>query len=235
MNPITTEPIIVNEEVMAKASVRSLLCLPLYLAVPALFWYGFKLAGYEMDWQAFGLGALGWFIALLLRGPLSAVVMKLPRDQAANIIGLSSGVLEEGTRVILLALTSVASSWALSVGQGWAAIEVLYVMINIVAIASLVKRTDEKATQAKQMLDAQGLVQTSPFWGILERIWASAFHIGCTLIVARYPWTVVALIPLHSGLNWFAVRLVKDSVGKSSILIALFGISVLTVGLVIHS
>ncbi|MCY9692794.1 hypothetical protein [Paenibacillus alginolyticus] len=44
--------------------------------------------------------------------------------------------MEESTRLILIAITSAASSWAISVGQGWAAIEILFTMVSIVAIAS---------------------------------------------------------------------------------------------------
>lgn len=229
-----TEITINHDELWAKAVSRSRRTLPLYILVPVFFWLGFKLAGYELDVKAFGLGALGWFIALMLRGPISVAIMKLPQERAKNIMIASSGVLEETARLILIALTSATTSWALGVGQGWAAIEVLYTMISIVAIASLATKTDEKSMQAKQMLEAQGSIQASPLWGILERIWASAFHIGSTLIVARYPWTVVALIPIHSGLNWGAVKLAAQAVWKSSVFISCFGICMLAIGLVLH-
>jgi len=220
-----------NYEVFNQATRRSLLSLPLFIVVPFLFWLGFRTAGFDLEWKAFGLGALGWFIALILRGPLSALVMKMPQERAKNIIVASSGVLEESTRLVLLAVTSVTSSWAISVGQGWAAIEVLFTMVNIVVIASLVKRTDEKAVQAKQFLESQGTIHASPLWGVLERIWASAFHIGCTLIVAFVPWTVVLLIPLHSSLNWFAVRIAAHSVWKSSLFVAVVGVATIVVGI----
>jgi len=221
-----------QEKKFARAVKLSLFSLPLYVAVPVLFWVGFEAAGYAMDWKAFGLGALGWVIALMLRGPISAAVMKLPKERGKNIVVLSSGVLEESVRLILLALTSFAVSWSVSVGQGWAAVEVLFVMVNIAVIASLANRTDEKAIQAKQMLEANGNVQASPLWGVLERIWASAFHIGCTLIVAANPWTVIVLIPLHSALNWFAGRLGSRSMQLANLLIAVVGIAALIVGLV---
>jgi hypothetical protein len=219
------------DELYQKATKRALLFLPLYLAVPALFWLGFQAAGYEMDWKGFGLGALGWFIALLLRGPVSAMVIKLPQEKAKNIVGLSSGLLEESTRLALLAITSYSASWAVSAGQGWAAIEVVFTMVNVVVLASLANKTDEKSVQAKQFLAAQGTLNASPLWGIMERVWASAFHIGCTLIVASNPWTVVLLIPLHSALNWFAVRLVSRSIGMTSLLVAAVGAAALAIGL----
>lgn len=222
-----------QEERFNQSLKRALYCLPLYALVPFLCWFGFNRAGYEMEWKAFGLGALGWFIALMLRGPVSAIVMKMPKDKAKNVIIISSGVLEESTRLVLLALTSVASSWAISIGQGWAAIEVVFVIINVIVIYSLGKRTDEKAMEAKELLEAQGTLHVSPVWGVLERIWASLFHIGCTLIVAHYAWTLVLLIPLHSSLNWFGVRLAARSVGISNLFIAAVSVLTLTTGLML--
>ncbi|MGO4501012.1 YhfC family glutamic-type intramembrane protease [Paenibacillus sp. 2RAB27] len=222
-----------NFESFNHATRRSLLFLPMYILVPLIFWFGFWALGYKMEWNAFGLGALGWFIALMLRGPLSALVMRMPQERAKNIIVASSGVLEESARLVLLAVTSASSSWAISIGQGWAAIEVIFVMVNIVIIATLANRTDEKALQAKQLLEAQGTIQASPLWGILERIWASAFHIGCTLIVAFYPWSVMLLIPLHSSVNMITVKLVARSIGRSSLFIAAIGITTIIVGILL--
>ena len=206
-----------SEEMFKRMARRALICLPLYVLVPVLFAVGFRLYGYDLDWRAFGLGALGWFIALVLRGPVIAVAnVKLPQEKARTVIGASSGVLEESVRVILLMLTSLSASWAASVGQGWAAIEVLFVMVNVIAIASLAGKTDEKSMQAKQMLESQGNVQGNPLWGVLERIWASAFHIGCTLVVASMPWTAVLLVPIHSAVNFITVRLAKKSIGPAT-------------------
>lgn len=213
------------------ASRRSLIIMPLYVLVPVLFAVAFHLAGYELEWKAFGLGALGWMIALVLRAPVGLLIQRMPQPKAKKIMIASSGVMEESVRLILLALTSVASSWALSIGQGWAAIEVIYTMVSVIAIASLANRTDEKAMEAKAFLEAQGSIQTSPLWGILERIWASAFHIGCTLIVASNPWTVVLLIPLHSGVNALVVKLAAKSIPKSSLAIAVFGLGSLAIGI----
>ncbi|GIO13590.1 hypothetical protein J19TS2_31450 [Cohnella xylanilytica] len=228
MNEPIAKPDIQYDQISGRA-IRS---LPLYALVPVAFALVFSAAGYPIDWKAFGLGALGWLVALFLRGPVSAIAMKLPQDRARNVVVGSSGVLEEGVRLGLIALASTGASWAVSAGQGWAAVEVLYVMINVVLIASLVKRTDEKAMQAKQFLEAQGTVQAHPLWGVLERIWASAFHVGCTLIVWRYGWSVVLLMPLHSALNLIAVRLAaKRSVPAASAFVAVAGVGTLAVGL----
>lgn len=215
----------------AGVSRRALTYLPLYLLVPVGFWALMQSLGHGMDWKGFGLGALGWLIALFLRGPLSALVRNLPEERAKTIVGASSGVFEESVRLLLIALTSAALPWAHSVGQGWAAVEVLFVMVNVAVIVSLLPRTDEKAMQAKEILLKQGNLQASPLWGILERVWASAFHIGATLIVAYNPWTVILLIPLHSAFNLTAVKLGQKSLVGTSLFIAAVGLALFGTGL----
>jgi hypothetical protein len=217
------------EQVMNRAKYF----LPLYLLVPVMFWLVFHYSGTAMEWKAFGLGALGWVIAFFLRGPLSAIVMKMPKEKATTIIVASSGVFEECVRIAVLLLTSLTFSWSLSIGQGWAAIEVLFVIINLIVMISLSTRTDEKSIQAKEMLQMQGNMNAHPVWGVIERIFASAFHIGCTLLVAKYPWLVVLLIPLHSFVNLSAIKLSKQSMVQTELLIAVFGIITLAVGILV--
>jgi hypothetical protein len=220
-----------TQEQFAKAVNQAKYFLPFYILVPLAFWAAFHFSGIQMEWRACGLGALGWVIALFLRGPLSAIVMKMPKEKATKIIVGSSGVFEECVRLAVLMLTSMTFSWSVSIGQGWAAVEVLFVMINVIVLVSLAKRTDEKAMQAKEMLKLQGNLSAGPLWGVFERIFASAFHIGCTLIVAKYPWTVVGLIPLHSSVNLVAFKFAKKSVVVVELFIAVIGTVLLAVGL----
>ncbi|MBY9080116.1 hypothetical protein KIH86_21655 [Paenibacillus sp. HN-1] len=213
---------------------RTVKFLPVYLLVPILFGLAFDLAGYPMNWSAFGLGALGWAVALFLRGPIAALVRSRPEKQAKLIVVSSSGLLEEGVRFALLAFLAASFPEALSLGQGWAAVEVVFVIVNTSLILSLVKRTDEKAMQAKEILKAQGNLQTSPMWGILERIWASAFHIGAALIIAHTPPVALLMMPLHSALNLGAVRLSRtSSVPVVSLFVAAVGLLTLALGLLL--
>lgn len=215
----------------AGLSERTVKFLPLHLLVPVLFGVLFGAAGYSVDWPVFGLGALGWIIALFLRGPVAAVVRKWPEARDKLIVGGSSGVMEEGVRLLLLTFLAASLPDALSAGQGWAAVEVLYVIVNTILILSLMKRTDEKAMQAKEILKAQGNLQASPLWGILERIWASAFHIGAALLIAYNPWLALVMVPVHSGLNLTAVRLMKtSSLALTSIFVAAVGLLTLGAG-----
>jgi len=55
-------------------------------------------------------------------------------------------------------LTSTSFSWAISLGQGWAAVEVSFTIVNGIVLISLSNKTDEKAMQAKEMIKAQGIL-----------------------------------------------------------------------------
>jgi hypothetical protein len=232
MAAMTTNESMTNE-LFEKAVNKGKYYLPLYLLVPAAFWIGFHYSGIAMNWQAFGLGALGWIIALFLRGPLSAIVMKLPKEKAQTIVVASSGFIEECVRLAILLITGLSFSWSLSLGQGWAAVEVLFVIINVIVLRTLVNRTDEKAMQAKEMLKLQGNLSADPMWGVVERIFATAFHIGCTLLAAKYSWTLVLLIPLHSFVNLSAVKLAKKSIAAFELTMAVIGTITLIIGLIV--
>jgi ABC-type siderophore export system fused ATPase/permease subunit len=78
---ITDETVNTNEK-LEKAMNKTKYFIPLYILVPIAFWMVFHYSGIVMNWQAFSLGALGWVIALFLRGPLSAIVMKMPKEKA---------------------------------------------------------------------------------------------------------------------------------------------------------
>ncbi len=232
MTTIQTQTESSTQQLFERAIRRSKRFLPLYVLVPVAFWLAFQASGTDMRWDAFGWGALGWTIALFLRGPVSALVMKLPQKKAQTIVVGSSGVLEESVRLVLLALTSASYSWSLSVGQGWAAVEVLFTIINVLVIYSLSGRTDDKAVQAKEMLRLQGNLDGNPLWGIVERIFASAFHIGSTLLLAFNPWLVLLLVPVHSLMNLAAVQLAKRSVALTEAAVAVIGTAVLVAGIV---
>lgn len=207
--------------------------VPLYVAVPILYICLFHQFGEPVDLGAFGLGALGWFIALVLRAPVGAIASKLMnKEWTQRTVVLSSGPLEETVRLIVLALTSFSLSQAVSVGQGWAAIEVLYAIIHSVAILTIINRNDEKSAQVLEVLDQQGLdVDTKNHAiGVIERITASAFHIGSTLLIAFNPWLVIVMIPLHSFLNFGASHLMKRSMFAAQLLVALIGFTTLAVG-----
>ncbi len=209
------------------------LSIPLYLLVPIAFWRVFQAFAITMNWSDFGLGALGWIIALMLRGPVGLVVKNAPKKRAGLVVAASSGPLEEGVRVLMLLLLGLSSSSVLSFGQGWAAVEVLYAIVNGALLTTILQRNDEKAIQVKQILETQGTFQQNPWYGVLERVFASAFHIGSTLILAFNPWLVFVMMLVHTGMNLIAMHLAKKSLPLTETFVAVVGSITIAVGLVL--
>ncbi|UFJ39852.1 YhfC family intramembrane metalloprotease [Brevibacillus humidisoli] len=210
-------------------------CIPLFVAVPIVIGLIFTSAGIPIIWSAFGLGALGWWIALLLRGPLALSLKRRPKESAQLIIGLSSGPFEEAVRWIILLLTAQSLPWAASLGQGWAAIEVLFTIVNGIVLTQLLRRDDDKSREVKAILEAQGQLHASPLWGVIERIFASCFHIGATLLVAANPLLVLVMIPAHSLLNFAAASLMRRSLILAELMVAVIGGATLSLGLLAFS
>jgi hypothetical protein len=96
--------------------------IPVYLAVPVLYWLVFREAGFPMHWAAFGIGAFGWWIAYLLRIPITLALKRSSPNEQPTAIVYFSGPLEEGVRLAVLLITGMSMHWALSIGQGWAAL-----------------------------------------------------------------------------------------------------------------
>ena len=181
-----------------------ILAAPLTLLVPV----GYALLGMiwdiELSWTAILFGALGWLIALALRAPVAIATKQMVDSQNVlqRVIVASSGFLEEPARLIVLLLVGRDFEIAYSIGLGWAAIEVVYTVINSFVIGSLTVRTDEKSKEALKQLDEMGVLsETAPFLGIFERITSSAVHIGFAMLIAVWPAFVVAAIPIHSATN----------------------------------
>ncbi|MCM2534792.1 YhfC family glutamic-type intramembrane protease [Neobacillus pocheonensis] len=216
--------------------MKAILASPVYLLVSVLFWLFFWKFGHPMLWAAFGLGVLGWWIAYLLRAPISLVLIKIAHEKQPKGIVYFSGLLEESVRLIVLKMTGTSFQQAISVGQGWAFIEVLFAIVNLLALTNLNNKSDEKSLQAKEMLSDAGIkLDGSPFWGALERVFASGFHIGSTLLIARNPWMILAMIPVHTAYNVMATRLLlKRSIVTTELVGALFGSVVFIVGLFVY-
>lgn len=202
----------ISNEERSQLGKQFLAYIPVYLFVPILFVYVFIQLGFEFSWIALGLGALGWIIALILRTPIIVLLQKYRTNHSQQVTPWLSGPTEEITRFILLFLAATSSSWALSFGLGWAAIEVLYVIGNSIAILQLLHREDTEAKQAKQLLEEMGFLRYHhPIIGVIERISASAYHIGATILIFQHPILVIPLIVLHSLLNVISLYLHKNS------------------------
>ena len=198
-------------------------------AVLPLAWGG------ALVWPAVGFGVLGWAVALVLRGPFALLVRRrsdrIPTIQRA--IASASGPLEESVRLVALLLIGRDLGTAYSIGLGWAGVEILYGILNGFVLVSIRTRTDEKAVQARRQIEDLGLLRDFPAYaGVVERITASAFHIGSTLLLARWPLLLVAAVPVHSVLNLGFLALLPRSMFRAQLLVGVIGLPVLGAGLV---
>jgi hypothetical protein len=212
---------------------NTLIAAPLTLLVPVAFAIILSQMGADLRWSAIGFGALGWFGALFLRAPLAAILSQTMGDpeRVKPWIITSSGPIEEGVRVVLLILVGRSFSDAAAIGVGWAAIEVVYTAITGFITLTLVKRTDPEAVQARQMLEQQGMIkETGPWLGVIERIAATALHIGFTFIVAWNVWLAIVTAVVHSAANLGTVRAFKKWPLATELALLATGIATFLIG-----
>ncbi len=159
--------------------------------------------------------------------------MKLTnRDRAASIVGWFSGPAEELVRLALVLFFITTFEQAMWAGFGWAAVEVVLVVVNTLVIAGLMTKDDPKSLEAKKLLEGMGMMTPqSPLWGLLERFSAIALHLGFTLMLFAQPWLVLVTLPLHSVTNMVAVRYAKSHLALTEAGLAVLGAVVLLVGL----
>lgn len=213
---------------------NTLIATPVTLLVPVGFAVVLTALGAELAWSTLVFGALGWFGALMLRGPLAAVLSQTMRDEerVKTIIMASSGPFEEGVRVLLLIAVGRSFSDAAAIGIGWAAIEVVYTSITGFLTLSLLRRTDPEAMQARQMLEAQGMIrETGPWLGIVERIGATALHIGFTFIVAWNLWAAIGTAIVHSATNISLVRAFRKNPLATELALLAGGLALFAIGI----
>jgi hypothetical protein len=193
--------------------------------VPVAF--ALVLHGLGWSWAAWAAGVAGWLVALALRAPLAIVRSRVPR-----LLVAASGPLEEGMRLLALAALGRGLTVALALGQGWATVEVLYAIVAGFATLRLLARSDERAAAAARALAEAGLLSADPWWGVAERVGASAFHIGAALLIARWWPMVFVLAPLHSALNLGVLRIVRRRVALAEGFVVGVGGAVLAAALV---
>jgi hypothetical protein len=216
------------KQMAAQARVNSLAVL----GVPvALFGALAALLGVPQVLPA-ALGAAGWMTALALRQPVALIASRVTtRDRAMTVVGWASGPAEEIVRLLLVLFvlrTSSAAAWA---GAGWMAVEVVYITVGGLMIASLLTKDDPKSLEAKDFLREQGMMRNyGPGWGVVERLSAAGLHIGFTLLIFAQPWLALATILVHSCTNMLAVRYAKRSIALMELALLGTAIVVLTSG-----
>lgn len=215
---------------------NTVLATPLALLVPVGFALVLSWLGADLAWSTLGFGALGWVGALMLRAPLAAILSQVMRDdeRVKNIIVGSSGPLEEGVRVLLLVLVGRSFSDAAAIGIGWAAVEVVYTALTGFLTLSLMRRTDPEAMQARQLLEAQGMIrETGPWLGIVERVGATALHLGFTFIVAWNLWAAIGTAIVHSATNLSLIRTFRTKPLATELALLLGGLALFAAGVAI--
>lgn len=179
------------------------------------------------------IGAGGWLAALVLRQPVALVASRrLSQEATARLVGWFSGPAEEIVRVVLVLLTLHTVQEAAWFGFGWATVEVALIAVNVLAVAGLMTKDDPKSVEARELLAAQGMLKTqNPLWALLERLSATALHVGFTLLLFAQPWLVLATIPAHSVTNMLAVKFGKTHLALTEAGLALAGALALVFGI----
>jgi hypothetical protein len=220
---------------LPKNAVRDfVISVPLMLLVLLGYLCAGQIWGLAPQWGYIGLGALGWVVALNLRLPFIPLVKKLGQEKGGTFMAALAGPCEEVVRLAAVLIFGRSFPVALAIGTGWAAIEVLFAIINGAIRLVVLSKDDEKAQQAKEILAAQGLLREIPFAWILgawERLFASGIHLGFTLMVAANPWLVVILTPLHSLVDLSIPKLSKRSIWLVEGIVTVVGAAALLLGL----
>lgn len=181
-------------------------------------------------------GAIGWLAALGLRWPVSKQLKRraTPKTILRTMVGIS-GPAEETVRVACILAFAGGFDRAYSLGLGWGAAEILFVVVTGLRLMWLGSRRSVKGWKMKQTLAMAPRLagEFGPFLGIAERISATAIHIGFSVAVGAHPSLALAAAPMHSGLNWGSVWLARRSVVKTQALVALEGALILAVGLLL--
>lgn len=222
---------------LPKNALRDLIIgIPLMLAVGVAYLYAPGIWGEPTRWGLIGLGALGWWAALILRIPFITLIAKQieDREKKGSFMAILAGVCEESVRLAWVLLFGRSFAEALALGIGWGAIEVLFAIVNGVVRHVLLSRNDEKARQALVMLAEQGQLKEVPGgWavGAWERFFASALHLGFTLLVAWQPWLVVVLLPVHGLVDLAIPKFQKRSIWIVEGVVTVVGAAALLLGL----
>jgi len=212
------------------------LVAPFVAAVPVVFAAVILVWGFAFELWPFVAGAIGWAVALGLRTPVALIGSRVlgNEQRTRDAVVLSSGPLEEGVRLIVVLLVGRDLGTALWLGLGWAAIEVIYSLVNGFAVAAMLRRNDPEIEKAKALMPPTAFEPSAVYWGPIERVSATALHIGFTLITASQPILSVVNAVIHSTANYGAVALLRRySMAIVQSLLLLTGAAVLLVGLLI--
>ena len=143
-----------------------------------------------------------------------------------------AGPTEESVRLLAVWLLQANFSSAISLGLGWASIEVVYTLISGFITVVILSQGGLGAWQLRRrFMDAGLTAPATVYSGIVERISATALHIGFTLLLAYHPLLILVTLPLHSLVNVGAITLTNRSALATQLLLAIVGMATLLIGL----
>jgi len=225
---------VISDQALAKQFFHHLIfCTPLLLTVPLIYVLAFNALGQgHLAIWPFCLGLLGWSIALLLRAPMMVLIFRLTHNVKEQVVAAMAGPAEEVVRLIAVLFLQANFASAFSLGLGWATIEVVYALVSGFGTIMILSRGGIGALQLKKrFLDRGMTVPATVYGGILERLSATALHIGFTLLLAYHPLLILITLPLHSSVNVVAINLANRSGLATQMVIAFLGFATLAVGI----
>jgi YhfC intramembrane metalloprotease len=213
---------------------QMIVATPIYMLVPIGFIYFAYTLNIPVNYSLMLWGAGGWLVAYLLRVPVAILVQKLNLESntSQNIIISFSGILEEIVRFTIVFWIGKSFAVAYFIGIGWSAIEVIYAIVTGYFLESIMSRSDPEALEIQSKLREMGMIHDlGVFIGISERLFASMFHIGMTLSIAKWPWFLPLGIVLHSSINLIVTKFQKSSILISHGVVVLTGTVIFFIGL----
>lgn len=173
-------------------------------------------AGHRPQPVAWAVGAAGWVVALALRRPATGAAVRLGLGPHRPAAALLSGPVEEVVRLAAVLLACRDAPRALWLGLGWGAAEVAFTIAVAIRRPATVPVGGDRA---RLLL------------GLLERASATAFHVGASLMVFRWPGAVALTAPLHTAANLAGLRLARRRPALAQLLVAAVGVAVLAGGI----
>lgn len=224
----------ISDQELARQFLHHLLfCTPLLLIVPVIYLVAFNALGQgSLPVRSFILGIVGWSVALVLRGPLLVLTVRLTHNLKEQVVAAMAGPVEESVRLVAVLFLQANFATAISLGLGWASIEVLYALVSGFSTVMILSKGGVGAWQLKKrFLDTGQTVPVTVYSGIVERLSATALHIGFTLLLAYHPLLILITLPVHSLVNVSALKLNNHSALATQMLVALFGSATLLAGI----
>jgi hypothetical protein len=170
----------------------------------AIAWGITALVGSHLVAEGFGIGAMGWSIALALRIPLAAPFAAwfttTERRRWWSIA--MSGLCEEPVRALAVHHAQAQLAAVLSIGVGWAAVELLHIVISAQLDLAFARRGSLGGERLRKLLDqAHGRGSDAVLWGGIARASAICYHVAAGVWLARSIAMLPAVVVLHCGFN----------------------------------